>query len=303
MRSSPCTPAAFTLVELLVVITIVVVLLALLTPALDQAIYQAELSVCGANHRTVITGSQTYAMDFKRMYPYRSACHDDYADYQPHFIKNNQMAAAGLGVTAPTPVTYGGHDDRPVFRGYIPLDALNDPLLKPIDLDNALDETWMVVPKILVVGWKYMWGAGMVKYGDVLRFSSDDGETFHSFNVLVADFEFTWQPNEGTQSAHPDKRGVLGQVHRQNSVLAPGVWADSVSIWGAQWTWSGPNKRGLLDRNIGYQDGSVRRFIDLDVPPAANPNDPGDHPMRALPPTDRAGPGDVFVGAQWIPPN
>ena len=34
----------FTLIELLVVITIIVVLLALLAPALDQAIYQAELA-------------------------------------------------------------------------------------------------------------------------------------------------------------------------------------------------------------------------------------------------------------------
>lgn len=39
---------AFTLIELLVVITIIVVLLALLVPALDKAIYQAQLSVCAA---------------------------------------------------------------------------------------------------------------------------------------------------------------------------------------------------------------------------------------------------------------
>ena len=34
---------AFTLVELLVVITIIVILLALLTPAMDRAVYHAEM--------------------------------------------------------------------------------------------------------------------------------------------------------------------------------------------------------------------------------------------------------------------
>jgi prepilin-type N-terminal cleavage/methylation domain-containing protein len=37
---------AFTLIELLVVVTIIVVLPALLAPALDQSIYQVELTVC-----------------------------------------------------------------------------------------------------------------------------------------------------------------------------------------------------------------------------------------------------------------
>src|SRR5438876_557647 len=49
--------AAFTLIELLVVVTIIVVLLALLTPALDRAIYQAELTVCAANQHTVGAGA------------------------------------------------------------------------------------------------------------------------------------------------------------------------------------------------------------------------------------------------------
>ena len=38
--------SAFTLVELMVVITIIVLLLALMMPALDKAVYQAELASC-----------------------------------------------------------------------------------------------------------------------------------------------------------------------------------------------------------------------------------------------------------------
>jgi type II secretory pathway pseudopilin PulG len=39
-------------VELLVVITIIVLLLALLAPALEKAIYQAQMAVCGLSARS-----------------------------------------------------------------------------------------------------------------------------------------------------------------------------------------------------------------------------------------------------------
>src|SRR5688572_26273002 len=71
---------AFTLIELLVVITIIVVLLALLTPALDKAIYQAELAVCGANLKGIASGATIYAMQNKRCWP---AARDPAGSNQP----------------------------------------------------------------------------------------------------------------------------------------------------------------------------------------------------------------------------
>src|SRR5688500_8855542 len=68
---------AFTLIELLVVVTIIVVLLALLTPALDKAIYQAELTVCGANQRAVAMSAVSYATGSKRFYPHRQGVRED----------------------------------------------------------------------------------------------------------------------------------------------------------------------------------------------------------------------------------
>ena len=62
---------AFTLIELLVVITVIVILLALLAPALDQAIYQAELAVCGSKLRAVATSALSYAVESKRHFPHR----------------------------------------------------------------------------------------------------------------------------------------------------------------------------------------------------------------------------------------
>ncbi len=55
----------YTLIELLVVITIIAVMLALLSPAMDRAIYQAELAVCGANLHGIGLGIGVCAMDCK----------------------------------------------------------------------------------------------------------------------------------------------------------------------------------------------------------------------------------------------
>ena len=69
---TPAAHRAFTLIELLVVITIIIVLLALLAPALDQAVYQAELAVCGTHLHALGAGLQTYTVDHKRHYPSRA---------------------------------------------------------------------------------------------------------------------------------------------------------------------------------------------------------------------------------------
>src|ERR1051325_2010409 len=90
--------AGFTVVELLVVITIIVVLLSLLAPAMDRAIYQAELAVCESRLKAIGTGSQVYAMDYQRHYPVRSAV---------------QVATQPTGPWRPNELADGlGNDDR-----------------------------------------------------------------------------------------------------------------------------------------------------------------------------------------------
>lgn len=59
----------FTLVELLVVISIIGLLIALLLPALASARTEAERVVCATNIRTITQAIHIYANDFKGQYP------------------------------------------------------------------------------------------------------------------------------------------------------------------------------------------------------------------------------------------
>ena len=60
---------AFTLVELLVAITIIVVLLALLTPAIDRAMSAAEKTRCGSNHHALGLATVQYVLESRRRLP------------------------------------------------------------------------------------------------------------------------------------------------------------------------------------------------------------------------------------------
>lgn len=68
----------FTLVELLVVITIISLLIALLIPALHAAREQAVLTVCRANLRSWGVTSNTYTVDFLDFYPWMQRTSIDY---------------------------------------------------------------------------------------------------------------------------------------------------------------------------------------------------------------------------------
>src|ERR1051326_1919489 len=117
----------FTFVELLVVVTIIVILISLLSPAIDRAIYQAELAVCGVDMRGIGAAVTTYASDFRRNYPRRA-----------HVQDTDEGRPSLLTVGTPNFV-----DDRPALTAYVSLKLMLDPLAGQVDLVNTLNTSWV----------------------------------------------------------------------------------------------------------------------------------------------------------------
>ena len=253
-------PTAFTLIELLVVITIIVVLLALLAPALDTAIYEAELAVCSARLDAVGVGAQTYAMNFKRTYPHRPAA------YWP------QILSMWSG---------GNIDDRPTLQGYIPINAaLRCPLSLQIDIaGGGSDPADRVVSAYssyaLWFGFRYTSTAfkstSMRKVGDRWTFSSPQVPPISS-DLLAMDSDVVSDVYGQAFAAHPDAEGVMTAWVMDNApyeevegFLPSGAVSYALSYWRE----TGGQTRGVIDNNYVHADGSVERirgveFIDGD---------------------------------------
>ena len=238
----------FTLVELLVVITILVVLLALLTPALDQAVYQAELAVCQARQKSAATGVIQYAMNNKRAYPLRRGLQDATWQWIPPEVASTQF------------------DDRSTIFDAIHPSMILDPFCAKIDPAKSGANTFVSGNYSLWFGWRYMRGSnerGMNKIGD--RFTWTDTLTNpsvqYAFSLLLSDEDRSVQNSD--QSSHPDTAGKM--------VRSPGSQdeVNTVPLWnlvGLYATWSNwntnptPKVRGPLDLNYAYDDGSVVRL-------------------------------------------
>ncbi len=261
---------AFTLIELLVVVAIITILLALLMPALDKAVYQAELTVCGARLKAITTGVTSYATGNKRSYPNRPGVTLD-GGYQPVFLLDN------------------AYDDRVLLRPYMPINTtLEDPLCAKVDLEDTAASVYVFAGYDLWFGWNYhpngISQKGMNRMGD--RFTWD-----RSFNLLAGDYDIL-QDGQFAVGSHPDRDGLMVNSPFQNRTSGGNIC--TYSQWGA----SNAKPRGLIDMNFAYDDGSVRRLNGM----ATNPVD--DPRMLRLPYTSNAGnarPGDMLTLGTHVP--
>ena len=247
--------SAFTLVELLVAITIIVLLLALLTPALDKAIYQAELASCGAQLRGIATGVSTYAVNYRRSYPDRFASAN--GGYLAGALRHN----------------YAALDDRPKLTPFVPIKAHLDPLCGKVDLSpEANDSDAMVFSNYdLYFGMRFYDGGvaqkGLMRLGDRMEWRDEQ------FNVLATDHDRV-HVTAYSMSSHPDRdeKAILAIWQSRNFVeFAPGLGTAgkyTLSRWdtagmGVIPAGAGVILRGDVDTNTAFADGSVRRYNDV----------------------------------------
>jgi len=236
---------AFTLIELLVVITIIVVLLALLAPALDIAVYQAQLATCGgAQVRGLGTAATVYASDHKRWYPHRTGHVGE-----PLLIRNP-------GATPP-------YDLRQTLKDYVPLKMYLDPLLGSLDLSDEAnrEDTLLYANYNFYFAWRITNWSGhrfMNRVGDRLVFQEPFVNETRIFNVLVSDRD-AYLTGQWTMTSHPDHEDKLVKDTAQMSPSF--TWTLSMSRWIRRgWTGTLRDNRGPIDNHYAHPDGSVKRL-------------------------------------------
>lgn len=240
---------AFTLIELLVVITIVVVLLSLLSPALDRAIYQAELAVCGARLYAVAGSTLAYGFNYRRYYPTRVTSSTD--------ARIPVINAANNGLP-------NNKDDRPLLAKVLKInDALLCPLVQKVDLAGSLPTSTVFSSYIPWFGFRYeapgVNEKGMFKFGDRFTWADD------AFNALASDWDGDYGNETPNHTSHPDKGGIAWNFVVQDDDIFDMVPTSPPTNKGTFSFWSTRTNlpRGLVDDNFAFDDGSVRRFMDV----------------------------------------
>jgi len=246
-RSENCkSQIGFTLVELLVVITIMVVLLALLMPAMEQAIYQAELAVCGAKLKALASGAGGYALDFKRAYPVRPAMRR-VAERPVYLVFSRNNATTYI-------------DDRTIIQNHIPIDLLLCPLDGKIDIGIGDTHPNSIVWSnyALWYGWGYTGEKGMYRMGG--RFEWDGAR----YSLLASDWDCKLDTANNMANTHPDTDNRMEQAVTQNR---DATWAAGVgdgtnpTLKTTASYWRGTS-RGPVDNNYAYEDNSSAASTD-----------------------------------------
>lgn len=246
----------FTLVELLVVVTIIVLLLSMLAPAMSKAIYQAQLVQCAARLRASTQAITDYAMNSKKFYP-------------PRGLETKAPGTAGIELGPMQVYNINGYDVRPPLKGYITSVnlMLQCPLVEPVDLEvppSDNPDLFLETSYMMFWGWQYRLKDdpntydGMYRMGD--RWESPEEivsagkRRVSNYNLLMGDMDlrYGWTFAE---ASHPD---------RGPAAMFPMVWRSEFAF-GHFWNlsrWTCPNgkvRRGVVDDNFAYDDNSVRR--------------------------------------------
>lgn len=235
---------AFTLVELLVVISIIGLLVALLLPALSKARSEAMLTQCSARLKGVGLTLINYSNDFKGEYPYR-----------------------GINTIAPNSayrmeyIKMGAIDDRMLYKPYISLKQMQCPFSQPQSYDittsTALEGYFSY---IIYAGLQLNYGNSATNFyrvNDEPRYPTPltAPTTTRRVRVLASDMDEVFR----TPYASAFSR-IMSHNDRGNTI--PFYDIDN-TFYFFSFYFTSSSSRGLIDKNQVLDDGSVLTCRDV----------------------------------------
>lgn len=240
MRRSPGlhSRSAFSLVELLVVISIIALLIALLLPALARARYGATLVLCKNSLRQAGVGLNAYAVDNAQRYPYRRCGLD------PHPVQRI-FAVRDLIVAA---------DDRPMLKPYMDVTLVGSCPFSPLPRGRSYNEPTLEY-SFLSYG---MWFGIEYELGDpqtgLFRVDQRPRKGSDRFSVLMGDLDLV-HFNPTFLVSHPGAgpNFPLRQYDGDPTMLFSLYQGDAPS----------PPGRNPIDVNYVFADGSARTLGQL----------------------------------------
>lgn len=269
---------AFTLIEMLVVISIIALMVAMLLPALQNAREVASIAVCGSNQRQSIVYMLAYQTDYKSLPDVRAN-----PNYRPH-VPNDGYSIANGHIARGYSVWWAGQVDSSGFRTNKAL------MCSGRQLNTVWDNTAFY--------YKWRFGSNPTPARDV-----DWQWTFAVtqqpyYKVVVPGMSLwhhaTWEPNGGTTMWYKGldqvfARGETGEMLTANSppnstldrvlkanpqtifpIIACPTWLQAsghpdlatfftphYNLKPTDWNFV---EGAALEKNIGYSDGHVRYY-------------------------------------------
>lgn len=222
----------FTLVELLVVVSIIVILIAILLPAVEGAVYQAQLASCATRVRAVATNVISYATQNLASYPYRPS-----------------LAMNDAGWRRPNNINDSKYDDRTLLFQVVQPELLVDPLSGLINVEEPPAHSQVFSNYALWFGMQYPG-----EDGSLLRLNERLTWQGNQFSVLASDEDSILSDlaNPGTHSSHNDSERRQQFVQFQEHT--PGGFVMS------RYQGTATHMRGPVDTNYAFTDGSVLRY-------------------------------------------
>ncbi len=217
----------FSLIELLVSISVIFVLMTLLVPSLSKTIKVATNVVCNNNLKQIGNAGTVYADNSGGFYFHRRAILNNRVGH-PHILK----AKAGSP----------WYNDSLVMRDYL-TDDLGCPFVENVPIfDTNTNHSYRVFSYSLYFGWRFYSSTSQLeKFGDVMTDRSGK-----QFDIIASDHYIFNNSRQTLSTSHPGPGLTLNTVNDNSR---------SMSYYSGE--------ASVVDLNFCRSDGSVVHYSDV----------------------------------------